>query len=673
MTASVLSTETIGSPDASLSGLRHADGAALGDPRICIAILDGPVDRSHPCLAGADLSEIDTLVDPGNDRGAALGHGTHVASVIFGQPGSAIAGVAPRCRGLILPVFASAPNGGMILCSQIDLARAIELAITHGAHVINVSGGQLTPDGDEAEPILARAIEACVDNNVLLVAAAGNDGCDCLHLPAAGRSVLSVGAMDGDGRPLDFSNFGAAYRDQGLLAPGRDIRGALPGGGVALKSGTSFATPIVSGLAALLLSDQLARGLPPDPAAVRAALLAGATPCDPSAGGDCRRFLKGAVNPGRALTLLVKGESTMSIVDTLPGTAATAIQPSDAVPADAPPRLSPSPAAAIVAAELAPQTAPEPKPAAPPLVMPSEIAPSDCGCGGGEKCSCGGGGGKGCSCGKSNGKGALVYALGKLWYDFGTEARRDRFMQFMEGAGGAAANPYDPAQMEAYLREHPYEAEALIWTLNLDATPIYAITAGGTFAHLVYDELRRCLSGQLHEGVEIVSIPGAIAGSVRLFSGQVVPLIVPSRRGIFSWATRPLIASVLGARPDAKAAQERYDRRLGGLNNFLSRVYYDQRNLGLTPQDRALNFAATNAFQVSQVMENATQGDYELDTISVRKSPVCRPDSDCYDVEVAFYNPQNVLVANRVYRFTVDVSDVIPVTIGEVRAWSKRA
>jgi hypothetical protein len=57
----------------------------------------------------------------------------------------------------------------------------------------------------------------------------------------------------------------------------------------------------------------------------------------------------------------------------------------------------------------------------------------------------------------------------------------------------------------------------------------------------------------------------------------------------------------------------------------------------------------------------------------VKKSPVCRPDSDCYDVELSFFNPNNTNVANRVYRFTVDVSDVIPVTVGAVRSWTRRA
>lgn len=414
-TADLLSAAREPSPTA-LAGLTKLHRLTLGDPRICVAILDGPVDKSHPCFAGATLVDVETLVDPAADRGGALAHGTHVASVIFGQPGTSVAGIAPRCRGLILPVFASAPQGGMILCSQIDLARAIELAIAHGAHVINISGGQLTPDG-EAEPVLAGAIRSCVDNNVLLIAAAGNDGCDCLHLPAADASVLTVGAMDDSGQPLDFSNWGAAYRDQGILAPGRNVRGAAPGGGVTSKSGTSFAAPIVSGIAALLLSEQLARGMRPDPAAVRAALLESATPCDPSNGRDCRRFLKGAVNPDQALAILVKGESKMNIGNTLIDTSSATVVPSETVAYERPPAAPQIPAApvqaAVIAAELAPQTAPSetvPLSAAPsPAVAASAVAPSDCGCGGGKTCSCGGG--ANCTCGTPK-TAQLVYALG---------------------------------------------------------------------------------------------------------------------------------------------------------------------------------------------------------------------------------------------------------------------
>src|SRR5437867_9326538 len=92
-------------PRSVLDDLHLADDDILGHPDVCIAVLDGPVDMTHPCFAGADLTRLDTLVQEPAVQGPMSLHGTHVASVLFGQPGSAVVGMAPRCRGLILPVF----------------------------------------------------------------------------------------------------------------------------------------------------------------------------------------------------------------------------------------------------------------------------------------------------------------------------------------------------------------------------------------------------------------------------------------------------------------------------------------------------------------------------------------------------------------------------------------
>ena len=134
---------------------------------------------------------------------------------------------------------------------------------------------------DEAEGVLAHALELCEDNNVLVIAAAGNDGCECLHVPAAVPSVLAVGALDASGMPLKTSNWGEAYLANGVLAPGERILGATSGGDTARLTGSSFATPMVSGIVALLLSIQRANGLEINPSAVREAILASAVPCYP--------------------------------------------------------------------------------------------------------------------------------------------------------------------------------------------------------------------------------------------------------------------------------------------------------------------------------------------------------------------------------------------------------
>ena len=114
---------------------------SLGDPKVCIAIIDGPVDLSYSFFWGANLTLLPTLVSGVANHNDASQHGTHVASVIFGQHKSLVRGIAPYCLGLILPMFTDGKEGRLAPCSQIDLARAITQAVEHGANLINISGG----------------------------------------------------------------------------------------------------------------------------------------------------------------------------------------------------------------------------------------------------------------------------------------------------------------------------------------------------------------------------------------------------------------------------------------------------------------------------------------------------------------------------------------------------
>jgi cyanobactin maturation PatA/PatG family protease len=485
--------------------------------------------------------------------------------------------------------------------------------------------------------------------------------------------------MDAVGQPLALSNYGEAYRAQGLLAPGDRILGALPGGGTDLRRGTSYAAPFVTGHAALLAGLQMAHGRPPDPAAIRKALLDSAAPCPDETESDCQRFLAGRIDVNAAINLIRGGivmtEGFQHPVADFRAEPATELQPQDAtqpMPAAWTLPASASSGAAVIrpSGEAIPD-----EPSAGILAADGPVVPSDCGCGCGGKKEKPAGADCGCGCGGAKAGGApakpqLVYALGKLGYDFGSEARRDSLTQAM---AGNANNPLLPDQWLGYLEANPFDASSVIWTLNLDATPIYAIQPVGPFAASGYERLREALRAQLHEGVELISVPGVIGGSVRLQSGQVVPVIVPAIRGMYSWATKPLVIHVLGAAPKAASEKDVYERFSAGLTNFLDRVYYDLRNLGITGEERALNYSATNAVQIADVIRSTTRDQLDLDRLAVKKSPVCRPDSECYDVELSFFNPNNTNIANRVYRFTVDVSDVIPVTVGTVRSWTRRA
>lgn len=649
-----------------IPGLQALHKLTQGSPEITVAILDGVVDTQHPCFQGAKLTRLPTLVLHGATSGQMSTHGTHIASLIFGQPNTEIEGIAPQCHGLLVPVFSDDRRR----LSQLDLARAIEQAAENGAQIISISGGALTDMG-EAEDWLERAIEMCSQRNILVVAAAGNDGCECLHVPAALPAVLAVGAVDARGHPLDFSNWGDAYQNQGILAPGENILGAKPGGGTIQMSGTSFAAPIVAGVAALLLSLQVQRGETPNPQAVREALLKSAVPCPLTNSENEPKCLAGLLNISGAIKHLT-GETMSETIETqatveasgcgcggTPETTEAILQakkttePSEVIAAV----VTPSEPATPVVAQI-----PNPVTTSQGVSMPETttkpVTPSQA----------------------AEPAGGIVYAIGTLGYDFGTEARRDTFKQLMPTAviGGieVPSNPYDARQMVDYLADNLSEAKSLIWTLNLELTPIYAIEPLGSFSREVYSALQELLSGQVQaedspEYIQRVSIPGRITGrTVRLFSGQVVPVIEPdSPRGIYGWHVNTLVSAAIEAvGAEQTEAQESQMRRT--LSSFLNRIYYDLRNLGQTSQDRALNFAATNAFQAAQTFSEAVGAGMELDSINVSKSPFCRLDSDCWDVQLKFFDPENSRRARKVFRFTIDVSDLIPVTLGEVRSWS---
>ncbi len=639
-----------------IPGLKELQKQTKGTAEITVAILDGVVDTDHPCFNGADLTRLPTLVQHQATAGQMSTHGTHIASLIFGQPKTEIEGIAPQCRGLLVPVF-SDDNRKL---SQLDLARAIEQAAENGAKVINISGGALTDMG-EAEDWLIRAVEMCNQRNILLVAAAGNDGCECLQVPAALPAVLAVGAVDARGHPLDFSNWGETYQSQGILAPGENILGAKPGGGTVQLSGTSFAAPIVAGVAALLLSLQVQRGETPNPHAVREAILKSALPCQYADSENEPKCLAGVLNISGAIKQLT-GETMSESVETqatveasgcgcggTPETPEAERQKLELSAATSAPVIpvAPIPNPVITSQGVSmPETTNKP-------VTPSQAAEP---------------------------AGGIVYAIGTLGYDFGSEARRDTFKQLMPTAviGGieVPSNPYDARQIVDYLADNLSEAKSLIWTLNLELTPVYAIEPLGSFSREVYAALQELLSGQVQaedspEYIQRVSIPGRITGrTVRLFSGQVVPVIEPdSPRGIYGWHVNTLVSAAIEAvGAEQTEAQESQMRRT--LSSFLNRIYYDLRNLGQTSQDRALNFAATNAFQAAQTFSEAVGAGMELDSINVSKSPFCRLDSDCWDVQLKFFDPENSRRARKVFRFTIDVSDLIPVTLGEVRSWS---
>ncbi|WP_219463507.1 S8 family serine peptidase [Nonomuraea rhizosphaerae] len=558
-----------------------------GGRGVTIGVLEGPPQLSHPCLAGADITVIEPWwLPPTLPIDITVDHGTYVASVLFGQPGTAVEGLTPAARG----VFVATSRDEATLLDPLNVARGIETLLEHGADVILVCVAHPTISDDVAWPV-KRAIEAAAAAGVLVVAGAGNDEGRCRNALAVLPQVLVVGAHRNDGVMFKFSNWGTAYRGHGIVAPGDAVLGATPDGGTAPHKGTSISIALMAGVAALLISARQQAGLGKDPLAVGQALLRTARPCGPSdSHGRPERCLDGKLD--------------------LPAATSRALTGGQVLPSAARP--------------------PDPRPSRQP-----------------------------------------VYALGALGYDFGTEARRDTFKQLMPPVrAGVPANPYDPRQMIGYLHQQPSEAHALIWTLNLDLTPVYAVEPVGGYAPEVHTLLVQFLARQLapmsEDGfAERISVPGMPAGrTVQLLSGQVLPVLeITGSRGLYAWSV-PALARALG-RPGGPHGDALQD----AVADFLQRVYHDLRNLGSTPRERALNFAATNAVQARDVLAEALQDGMALHDIEVSESPYGRFGSDVCDVRLRFFDPRNSRRAKRVYRYTIDVTDVMPVTISPTRTW----
>jgi hypothetical protein len=279
--------------------------------------------------------------------------------------------------------------------------------------------------------------------------------------------------------------------------------------------------------------------------------------------------------------------------------------------------------------------------------------------------------GHSCECGSHERR--LVYALGRLGYDFVSTSRRDSLQQKMS----ANASVENPAQLLAYLAKNPWDAQAVQWLLLIEGTPVYVVEPQGPYAREGFELLQQFLREQLTEDVERVSIPGVVVGSATLRGGFSLPLVNPELRGMFSWSSKALVDSVLAAKhPTAKASQaERsaYEKIGDGVHGFLDRVYYGLRNLGQSSHERALNFAATSALQLESVYAAAVKEELELDTISVEPNPIARSGADCWDVQLSFFAPtMQPQTLRKIYRFTIDVTDVVPVNVSKVRSWFVR-
>ncbi len=248
------------------NGVRvDAAWAATKGKGVRVAILDTGVDAGHPELKGQILAAKDFT---GSRFGAkdVVGHGTHCAGVVaMKQDGKGYVGVAPECGILNGKVLADDGTGDFNW-----LAAGIDWAVEQKADVISMSLGG-GPDGTPPErfmPTLRAAIRRATDAGVIVLAAAGNDGpgANTVGYPGRYAEVITVAASDVNRYVTNFSSRGT---EVDVAAPGDNVVSSIPNGQFAEWDGTSMATPMAAGVAALYVADCRANGRTPTPADFR--------------------------------------------------------------------------------------------------------------------------------------------------------------------------------------------------------------------------------------------------------------------------------------------------------------------------------------------------------------------------------------------------------------------
>lgn len=277
-------------------GIEDAWAVSQGQSQV-VAVVDTGIDITHPDLVdsiwknpgeicgngkddegngfvddcnGYDFANNDaTVFDPSSDNR----HATHIAGIIAANTnnGQGVAGIAPSAKVMSVKTG----NSGSFRLS--DGARGIAYAAANGATVINCSFG--TPAGMpyDAVSTMATAIESARLKGAMVIAAAGNDGRNIDGSPTYPASfphdnLVSVGSSTNTDIQSSFSNYGTVSVD--IHAPGSDILSTLPGGTYGGMSGTSMATPMVAGGAALIRSVMPSLS----PTEVRALMMNSSTP-----------------------------------------------------------------------------------------------------------------------------------------------------------------------------------------------------------------------------------------------------------------------------------------------------------------------------------------------------------------------------------------------------------
>lgn len=626
-----------------IPGIAELQKLTLGDPGVHIVLIDGYPDLEHEAFRGRNVRVLDPsgLIQHEHDE-YMREHSTFVSSVLVGDPECERPGIAPECSLTVIVAMHEYKD----FDTGLAYVRALEAAYETGAPIVH-SAIALPSQSGRPDPMVAKAAQRLRDAGVLLVSPAGNDHGTTWTFPAIAEYCLAVGNVDDDGNPTDSTNSGDLYSGHGVMANGTRILGALPGGGYGRQRGTSLAAPHATGVAALLVSVLRERGMEVDPMTVGRAIIASATPCGEK---NPERCIGGILNPMAALDMLLEGRTPEPIAPKslrveplvedgpgLPPYSPLRFEGPD-FPDDGnamiggPPRPEPDPQAEqtrpVDAAEQSTQvSAPESAEQSAASLLPRTPK--------------------------------YAFALGRLSYDIPDETRRTALVRIIEQQG-IAGSPEDPAVFAALLDRSPWLAMEVTWIVEREGSPLYALEIFGDNAPVILSSISSGVGEQVSGAVEEMSFPGIVTGSLMTLStGETVPLLrMTTPRGLYGWRRRDQVMRL----PLPPRGRVELERMLDAIDD-------GEPNDGTHSHVRAINYLVTNPAQLAWSAGVASEQGFRFDTIGVQRSTLNRPYSDCWDIDLTFRDPERPARARLVHRHSVDVGDILPVSIGRPRTW----
>lgn len=677
-----------------MPGVAELRARTQGDPRVLTAVIDGSPRIDHPAFEGADIEAVRGYwVDDREDQEWATGHATHITSVIFGQPGSSVPGLAPRARGLFIATGVDEDTAE----SEIGVARAIEYALSRGAQIIHCAFCHPSQTG-KAQKWMIDAVRKAAAAGAVIVAPAGNDYGENWCVPSTLPEVLAVGALADDGAPMHFTNFGELFAGHSIMGPGENVLGATPEGDVKNEKGTSVAAPVLTGIITALTSAVVQSGRAIAPQQVRDVLIATARPCT---GEGASRCIGGEVAVDRAIAVLLDGMSIEQARIAFPD---GPVAPDAPAALPVPPKVSHQPlpphshARHRVAEPEKPRETYKREERGFAGVVPSEVGSSEAE--------------------PSLRYPSMFFGIGQVGYEFPDENTRESFASLMGSRvtdGGAGyGNVDDAEQVIAYLDEYPEEARRLLWTFAINGERRFFVTSSGAFAPGVYDMLAALVLGRARGEIAVASLPGWSLDVTRVaMDGTVLrELRVTALRGVYGWKAEQVASQSLNAvnrdantggvgrrdeevRPDDAAivSGDGTENAVLGINespvvmwprlrepvtpeienavvDFLNQVYFRADQEPEVTRDRAVNFTATNGYQIAAAFLDAMHDGLQYLGYRTEYSPFARVGGMCWDVIVQFNDPKKGSRAPREYRMTVDIGDVMPVTVGRLRRWA---